>query len=94
MRDARERWQARCAHLLIDEYQDTNPAQYRLFRQLVGTSTPFTAVGDDDQAIYGWRGATLDNLAALPRDYPDLRGHQARAELPLDSAHPALAPTR
>jgi ATP-dependent DNA helicase Rep len=70
---ARERWQARCAHLLIDEYQDTNAAQYRLFRHLVGASTPFTAVGDDDQAIYGWRGATLDNLAALPRDYPQLR---------------------
>jgi ATP-dependent DNA helicase Rep len=70
---ARARWQARCAHVLIDEYQDTNPAQYRLFRHLVGSKTPFTAVGDDDQAIYGWRGATLDNLAALPRDYPDLR---------------------
>jgi ATP-dependent DNA helicase Rep len=71
--DARARWQARCAHLLIDEYQDTNAAQYRLFRHLVGDDTPFTAVGDDDQAIYGWRGATLDNLAALPRDYPKLR---------------------
>ena len=70
---ARARWQARCAHVLIDEYQDTNPAQYRLFRHLVGERTPFTAVGDDDQAIYGWRGATLDNLAALPRDYPHLR---------------------
>jgi ATP-dependent DNA helicase Rep len=70
---ARERWQSRCAHVLIDEYQDTNPAQYRLFRHLVGTSRPFTAVGDDDQAIYGWRGATLDNLAALPRDFPGLR---------------------
>jgi ATP-dependent DNA helicase Rep len=70
---ARARWQARCAHLLIDEYQDTNGAQYRLFRHLVGRDTPFTAVGDDDQAIYGWRGATLDNLAALPRDYPELR---------------------
>ena len=70
---ARARWQARCAHVLIDEYQDTNPAQYRLFRHLVGDDTPFTAVGDDDQAIYGWRGATLDNLAALPRDYPNLR---------------------
>ncbi len=71
--DARARWQARIAHLLIDEYQDTNGAQYRLFRHLVGRDTPFTAVGDDDQAIYGWRGATLDNLAALPRDYPELR---------------------
>ena len=59
--------------MLIDEYQDTNPAQYRLFRHLVGDATPFTAVGDDDQAIYGWRGATLDNLAALSRDYPGLR---------------------
>ncbi|MEO6565275.1 MAG: UvrD-helicase domain-containing protein [Casimicrobiaceae bacterium] len=71
------RWQARCEHLLVDEYQDTNPAQYRLLRALVGAQlghiTPFTAVGDDDQAIYGWRGATLDNLAALPRDYPDLK---------------------
>jgi ATP-dependent DNA helicase Rep len=70
---ARERWQKRCAHVLIDEYQDTNPAQYRLLRALVGEATPFTAVGDDDQAIYGWRGATLDNLAALPRDYPGLQ---------------------
>ena len=67
------RWQGRCAHVLIDEYQDTNPAQYRLFRHLVGDETTFTAVGDDDQAIYGWRGATLDNLGALPRDYPGLR---------------------
>jgi ATP-dependent DNA helicase Rep len=70
--EARARWQARCAHVLIDEYQDTNPVQYRLLRALVGDATPFTAVGDDDQAIYGWRGATLDNLAALPRDYPAL----------------------
>ncbi len=67
------RWQARCAHVLVDEYQDTNPAQYRLLRALVGERSPFTAVGDDDQAIYGWRGATLDNLAQLPRDYPDLK---------------------
>jgi ATP-dependent DNA helicase Rep len=66
------RWQARYAHALVDEYQDTNPAQYRLFRHLVGDATPFTVVGDDDQAIYGWRGASLDNLAQLPRDYPAL----------------------
>jgi ATP-dependent DNA helicase Rep len=71
--EAAARWQARCQHVLVDEYQDTNPAQYRLLRALVGASTPFTAVGDDDQAIYGWRGATLDNLGSLPRDYPDLK---------------------
>jgi len=71
--DARARWQAKCAHVLVDEYQDTNPAQYRLLRALVGAATPFTAVGDDDQAIYGWRGATVDNLASLPRDYPGLK---------------------
>ena len=70
---ARVRWQARCEHVLVDEYQDTNPAQYRLLRALVGAGTPFTAVGDDDQAIYGWRGATVENLACLPRDYPDLK---------------------
>jgi ATP-dependent DNA helicase Rep len=71
--DARARWQARFDHVLVDEYQDTNPAQYRLFRHLVGAAARFTAVGDDDQAIYGWRGATLENLAQLPRDYPALR---------------------
>jgi ATP-dependent DNA helicase Rep len=73
-RDAavRERWQARSEHVLVDEYQDTNPAQYRLFRALVGERARFTAVGDDDQAIYGWRGATVDNLAGLSRDYPGL----------------------
>jgi ATP-dependent DNA helicase Rep len=73
-RDAavRERWQARAAHVLVDEYQDTNPAQYRLFRALVGERARFTCVGDDDQAIYGWRGATIENLAQLGDDYPGL----------------------
>ncbi len=71
--EARGRWQQRFDHVLVDEYQDTNPAQYRLFRHLVDGHTRFTAVGDDDQAIYGWRGATLENLAQLPRDYPALK---------------------
>ena len=93
-RTSRARWQAKCAHVLVDEYQDTNPAQYRLLRALVGATTPFTAVGDDDQAIYGWRGATIDNLASLPRDYPGPQGRQARAELPVHRAHPALARMR
>jgi ATP-dependent DNA helicase Rep len=71
--DATARWQRRCNHLLIDEYQDTNPAQYRLLRLLAGERARFTAVGDDDQAIYGWRGASLDNLARLTHDYPALK---------------------
>ena len=71
--DAALKWRARCAYLLVDEYQDTNPAQYRLLRELVGERGMFTAVGDDDQAIYGWRGASVDNLAQLPRDYPALK---------------------
>src|SRR6266536_3081280 len=70
---AAAKWRARCAYLLIDEYQDTNPAQYRLLRELTGERAAFTAVGDDDQAIYGWRGASLDNLAQLPKDYPTLK---------------------
>jgi ATP-dependent DNA helicase Rep len=70
---AAEHWQKRLQYLLIDEYQDTNPAQYRLLRMLTGARAAFTAVGDDDQAIYGWRGATLANLEQLPRDYPSLK---------------------
>lgn len=70
---AAAKWRVRCAQLLVDEYQDTNPAQYRLLKLLTGERASFTAVGDDDQAIYGWRGASLDNLAQLPQDYPALK---------------------
>ncbi|KKW66838.1 ATP-dependent DNA helicase Rep [Lampropedia cohaerens] len=69
----REKWQARFGHVLVDEYQDTNATQYELLKLLVGEKGHFTAVGDDDQSIYGWRGATLDNLKKLPIDYPALR---------------------
>jgi ATP-dependent DNA helicase Rep len=67
------KWRERCGHLLVDEYQDTNPAQYRLIRHLVGKRAAFTFVGDDDQAIYGWRGASVDNLAELPKDFPTVK---------------------
>ncbi len=72
-RKAAERWRERIAYLLIDEYQDTNPAQYRLLKVLAGARAAFTAVGDDDQAIYGWRGATIENLEQLPRDFTNLK---------------------
>ncbi len=71
--DGLQAWRARLRYLLIDEYQDTNAAQYRLLQLLVGPRGAFTAVGDDDQSIYGWRGATLDNLARLERDFPNLK---------------------
>jgi ATP-dependent DNA helicase Rep len=71
--DVRERWQQSLAHILVDEVQDTNATQYALLKQLLGPHARFTAVGDDDQSIYGWRGATLDNLKQLPIDYPNLK---------------------
>ena len=71
--EVREKWQAKLGHVLVDEYQDTNATQYELLKLLVGERGRFTAVGDDDQSIYGWRGATLDNLKKLPQDYPELR---------------------
>jgi ATP-dependent DNA helicase Rep len=71
--EVRDRWQQRFRHLLVDEYQDTNAVQYELMKLLLGERGVFTAVGDDDQSIYGWRGATIDNLKRLPQDYPKLK---------------------
>lgn len=69
----RDKWQKSLGHVLVDEYQDTNATQYEVLKLLVGARGRFTAVGDDDQSIYGWRGATLDNLKKLPQDYPNLK---------------------
>jgi ATP-dependent DNA helicase Rep len=71
--EARTKWRKTFQHVLIDEVQDTNSVQYELLKQLVGEQGLFTAVGDDDQSIYGWRGATIDNLKRLPQDYPSLK---------------------
>ena len=71
--DVLDKWQNRLRYLLVDEYQDTNACQYRLLKQIAGPRAAFTAVGDDDQAIYGWRGADIENLRGLPRDYPNLK---------------------
>jgi ATP-dependent DNA helicase Rep len=71
--EARATWQERLRYLLVDEYQDTNDAQYRLLRQLTGARGAFTAVGDDDQSIYAWRGANPGNLDELGRDFPALK---------------------
>lgn len=72
------RWQDQLRYVLVDEYQDTNSIQYEMLKLLVDhpderRRARFTAVGDDDQSIYGWRGATIENLKRLPQDYPALK---------------------
>lgn len=68
----RDKWQNRIHYLLVDEYQDTNTAQYELIKLLVGAMSRFTVVGDDDQSIYAWRGAKPENMALLKQDFPAL----------------------
>jgi len=71
--EVRDKWQNRVRYLLVDEYQDTNTAQYILVKLLVGVMGQFTAVGDDDQSIYAWRGAKPENMALLKEDFPNLK---------------------
>jgi ATP-dependent DNA helicase Rep len=71
--DALNKWQRKLQYLLIDEYQDTNACQYKLVKMLTGVRGQFTAVGDDDQAIYGWRGADVENLRQLTEDFSKLK---------------------
>jgi ATP-dependent DNA helicase Rep len=68
-----EKWRHRIQYLLVDEYQDTNGAQYELVRMLTHPEGRFTVVGDDDQSIYAWRGARPENLAKLQEDWPELK---------------------
>jgi len=70
--DIRLKWQQKIRYLLVDEYQDTNETQYQMLRLLAGDEGRLTAVGDEDQSIYGWRGAQPENLQQLVRDYPQL----------------------
>ncbi|WP_434778764.1 UvrD-helicase domain-containing protein [Neisseria sp. Ec49-e6-T10] len=71
--EAQEKWQHRLRYLLIDEYQDTNHCQYELVKLLVGKKGMFTAVGDDNQSIYAWRGANIENLNRLQNDFYQLK---------------------
>ncbi|HET6804115.1 MAG TPA: UvrD-helicase domain-containing protein, partial [Frateuria sp.] len=68
-----EHYQQRWRHLLIDEFQDTNALQYAWIRVLAGHVGKVFAVGDDDQSIYGWRGAKVENMQQFLRDFPGAR---------------------
>lgn len=66
-------YQQRFQHILVDEFQDTNTIQYAWLRMLAGSDARITIVGDDDQSIYGWRGARIENLQRFEKDFPGAR---------------------
>ena len=71
--EVRSRWRERFHHLLVDEYQDTNLAQYRWVRALAGERRNIAVVGDPDQSIYGWRGADIRNILEFEKDFPQAK---------------------
>ncbi|RUR54278.1 DNA helicase II [Vreelandella populi] len=71
-------YRERFGHVLVDEFQDTNTLQYAWLKLLTGMQTPMTAVGDDDQSIYGWRGAKVENIRRFEEEFPQT--HTVRLE--------------
>jgi DNA helicase II / ATP-dependent DNA helicase PcrA len=92
----RRRWAERFEHVLVDEFQDTNPVQYRLLRLLAGSRGNVCVVGDDDQAIYRWRGADVENILGFDRDFPGARvvkleRNYRSTRTVLDAAHAVIS---
>ena len=69
----REIYQKRFKYILVDEFQDTNELQYKWLKQLIGNDNTLFAVGDDDQSIYSWRGARVENMKAFQKDFKDTK---------------------
>ena len=76
-------YQRKFKYILVDEYQDTNTAQYLWLRHLAGGHGNIACVGDDDQSIYGWRGAEVDNILRFEQDYPTARTIRLERKLSL-----------
>ncbi len=94
--DIREKWQRQFKYILIDEYQDTNAAQYNLVKLLTSPAQNLCVVGDDWQSIYSWRGADFKNILRFERDYPNtlvvkLEQNYRSTKSILDAAHAVIS---
>lgn len=93
--EVREKWRHQFAYIMIDEYQDTNAAQYKLVKLLLNENKNIAVVGDDWQSIYSWRGADFRNILNFEKDYPDtviikLEQNYRSTKAILDAAHAVI----